>query len=153
MERAMEEDGLLFQILTKALPSLMTVVAGGVLASTMFPRLQRSYQRTLQTEEKKIELSEAVVRAFSRYVAAWSRLIAISELEADRALSEEEQSRKQEYVEDRKNYRDELFDGIQMAQLYFSDEFCSELKKFAEWDALQSTKTLSELPPISEWKT
>ncbi len=148
----LDESSLAYIVLSQWMPGLIAVIAGGVLANLIYPKLQRRSQRSAQVEEKKIEIAEALVTSFNRYIIAWNRLMVIAKLGEERALKESEQERKKGFVEDRKLCRDTLLDNLRLCQLYFSDETCAEMQRFMDWDDAQSSKLLKDLPPISAWR-
>jgi hypothetical protein len=148
----MDETSFAYIALARWLPSILTVVLGGYVASVLFPRLQRKFQKASQEEERKRQIAEEVVQAFSRYVISWRRLIQISRLERERDLSESEIARKREFVSDRKEQRDLLVDKLRLCELYYCGEVCTALNGFLDWDELQSLKTLDDLPDISDWR-
>ncbi|MGB3408005.1 MAG: hypothetical protein WBA67_10965 [Jannaschia sp.] len=152
MLESLDETSLAYIVLSRWLPGLITVVAGGYVASILFPRLQRSAQRAGQVEEKRIEIAEQIVQSFNRYIVSWRRLIQISGLETVRALTPEETDRKINFVTERNARRDDLLDKLKLCQLYFCDTTCGEIDRFVVWDEGQSTKSLEALPNLEEWR-
>ncbi|UWQ17086.1 hypothetical protein [Jannaschia sp. M317] len=152
MLTALDDTSLAYIVLSRWLPGLITVVAGGYMASILFPKLQRSALRASQVEEKKIEIAEQIVQGFNRYIVSWRRLIQISNLETMRALTTEEQDRKMGFVTERNARRDDLLDKLKLCQLYFCETSCSEIERFVAWDEGQSTKPLEDLPDLEDWR-
>lgn len=148
----MDEASFAYVVVSRWLPSLITVLAGGYMASILFPKLQRNFQRSSQIEEKKIEIAEEIVQCFNRYVVSWRRLIQISQLEVERPLSEDETDRKMGFVTERNERRDALLDNLKLCQLYFCETTCGEISRFVDWDEKQSTKPLEDLPQLSAWR-
>lgn len=149
---ALDESSLAYIVLNRWLPGLITVVAGGYMASILFPKLQRSSQRVTQIEEKKIEIAEQIVQCFNRYIVSWRRLIQISQLETDRDLTDQEAERKMGFVSERNERRDALMDKLKLCELYFCSSTCSEIQRFVAWDEGQSNKPLEELPELLAWR-
>lgn len=152
MLTALDETSLAYIALSRWFPGLITVVAGGYMASILFPKLQRSSQRTSQIEEKKIEIAEQIVQCFNRYIVSWRRLIQISTLEETRALIPEEVDRKMGFVTERNARRDDLLDKLKLCQLYFCTSSCAEIERFVDWDEQQSNKALADLPDLEAWR-
>jgi Tfp pilus assembly protein PilE len=152
MASPIAENSILFIALTSWAPTIFTVAVGGFLASILFPRWQQSYQLAKQTTEKRLLLAEQVAKFMNRYFVAWRRLIQISTLERDRALSPEEAKRKEEFVIDRNQERDALHDHLSACHLYFSENTSAIVSEFCLWDEGNSAKRLAELPPLSEWR-
>lgn len=151
-QSALEEGSIAYIVLRNWLPGLLTVVAGGFMASIIFPKLQKNALRVTKIEEKKVAIAEEVVQCFNRYIVSWRRLIQISELEAQRTLTGEEADRKTSFVLERNERRDKLFDKLNLCQLYFCEGVCKQVSLFFEWDELQSSKSLVDLPEIHEWR-
>lgn len=149
---AIDEASFAYIVLSRWLPGLITVVAGGYMASILFPKLQRNSQRITQIEEKKIAIAEEIVQCFNRYIVSWRRLIQISKLETERALSDDEADRKIGFVVERNERRDALLDKLKLCQLYFCDSTCGEIARFVDWDERQSSKSLEELPELTAWR-
>jgi hypothetical protein len=78
-------------------------------------------------------------------------LIAISKLESQRALTEEESARKADFVARRTQARDALLESFARGQLYFTEAACGTISAFRKWDDAQATKSLDNLPDIEEW--
>lgn len=149
----LDEASLAYIVLNRWLPGLITVVAGGYMASILFPKLQRSSQRVTQIEEKKIEIAEEIVQCFNRYIVSWRRLMQISQLETTRDLTEDETERKMGFVLERNERRDGLMDKLKLCELYFCSSTCGEIQRFVEWDERQSNKALDDLPDVQAWRT
>jgi hypothetical protein len=135
-----------------SIPTLVSIIVGGLFASILFPRWQSRYTRTKTLTEHRFALTEALAAQFQAYVTAWRRLIQISTLETGRALSEEEAARKGAFVVQRNEARDALWASFARGQLYFTDQTCDIIRKFMEWDETQGSKTLADLPSIEEWR-
>ncbi|MGD1923522.1 MAG: hypothetical protein ACFB03_04950 [Paracoccaceae bacterium] len=133
-------------------PPVLTIVVGGLFASILFPRWQAQYNRGKALGEHKIKLYEEIAEHFSLYIAAWRRLISIARLEKRRKLSEREMNRKEQFVLQRNDYRDTLISEFARAKLYFSAKSRIEIEDFMKWDEANGTKTVDELPTISEWQ-
>jgi hypothetical protein len=154
----LDETSIDYIALSRWLPGLLTVVAGGYMASILFPKLQQNARRITQIEEKKVQIAEEIVQGFNRYIVSWGRLIEISNLEQknleqDRALSEEEAERKNGFVLERNQRRDALLDKLKLCQLYFCEGTCGAIGRFVEWDTSQTSKYLHELPSLEEWRS
>jgi hypothetical protein len=134
-------------------PPLITIVLGGLFASILFPRWQDAYTRSRAASQHRIDLTEQIASAFTSYITAWRRLIAIAELGAERELSQAESDRLNGFVAERNEARDDLLDLCARGQLYFSDGACDSISEFVAWDEDQSTKRLNELPDIEEWRS
>lgn len=150
---AIDETSIAYIVLSRWLPGLITVVAGGYLASILFPKLQRKAHRTSQFEEKKLQIAEKIVQDFNRYIVAWRRLIQISEFELAQGLSDEEYERKNQFVAQRNERRDNLLDSLKLCQLYFCEGACKEIQRFVDWDERQTQQPLEKLPGIDAWRT
>ena len=133
-------------------PSIITIVVGGICASILFPRWQAQYNRAKALGERKVALLEDIAVQFTLYIAAWRRLISIAKLERDRDLTEREMTRKDQFVQQRGETRDELLQALAKAKIYFSRQSRHQIDDFVLWDQMLGSKTLEELPPIEEWR-
>jgi hypothetical protein len=149
---ALDDTSIAYIVLNRWLPGLITVVAGGYMASILFPKLQRKTHRTSQFEEKKLEIAEKIVQDFNRYIISWRRLIQISELEEIKGLADDEAERKKHFVNERNQRRDSLLDSLKLCQLYFSESACIEMQSFVDWDEKQTQQPLDQLPSIEAWR-
>ncbi len=147
-----DENGIASLLLRYWGPPTITVIVGGALASLLFPRWQNRAARAKAFNDRRFETLEEIAESFPRYVAAWRRLIQISELEQSRALSEEEAERKRLFVAQRNEARDALCSALSRSQIYFSEPSWDTIRKFLEWDEGNSAKRLGELPGIEEWR-
>lgn len=148
----LEETSIVYIVLTEWMPSIITILFGGYMASILFPRMQDNFQKSQQREERKQKIAEEIIQTFGRYITSWRRLIQISQLELERNLSDVELNRKHEFIDDRKEQRDKLVDQLRLCQLYYSNSTCDHLNQFLEWDEGQASKRLDDLPSIEEWR-
>lgn len=102
--------------------------------------------------EKQVAAADAVAINFAGYIENWRRMRTIKVSVGKRQPTAEERKRFNRYVASRDDFRDRLFASLDKAELYFDDDMGSAANKFREWDTRQATKTLAELPGLSEWK-
>lgn len=149
---ALDENSFLYLVLRYWVPSLLSIIAGGLFASVLIPRWQARWSKNRAQEDRRVELYETIAEHFSLYITAWRRLIEIATLEATRPLSEQEAERKQAIVAHRTEERDELLRAFSKSSLFFSAESDARIEAFLEWDECNGAKRLDELPEIDEWK-
>lgn len=139
-------------IIGKWVPALISVIAGGLVASVLVPRWQAKSNRNRLIEQRKLEICEGISDTFPKYIANWRRLIEISKHEIKKkSLSQDEIIRKNSYINDRDRYRDELFSLFSKAKLYFSKEISDLIEEFVQFDNSFSSKRIYELPDIEKW--
>jgi hypothetical protein len=136
----------------ESIPTLVSIVVGGLFASILFPRWQASYTRTKTLIERRFALIEAVATQFSAYITAWRRLIQIAILEAERPLTETESARMAGFVAQRNEARDALWASFARGQFYFTEQASDVIRVFTAWDEAQVAKPLADLPDIAEWR-
>ncbi len=122
------------------------------MASILFPKLQKHFNRANQIEERKIKITEDIIKNFNSYIVSWRRLIQISTQEKRCELNEEERDRKNGFVVERNGRRDSLLDNLKLCHLYFSEALNVEIERFIEWDESLSAMGLDELPEIEAWR-
>jgi hypothetical protein len=149
---ALDESSAAYLIIRYWTPPIISIVLGGLFASILFPRWQNNYARVKSLTEHRIALVESIAVQFAAYTTGWRRLIQISTLEAERALTEQEAARKADFVAERNKARDALCASFARGQLHFTEKACGVIKKFMEWDEAQATKPLSDLPSVKEWR-
>lgn len=147
-----DPDGPAFKLMTSWGPPVITLLVGGVLANLLYPRWQERAARNRTFNERRFAIMEEIADLFPPYVAAWRRLVQISELERTRPLSDAESERKMLFVSQRTEARDALCSALSRSQIYFSDKSWDTICSFLEWDEANSAKRLEELPEISEWR-
>jgi hypothetical protein len=147
-----DQGSLAHLLLTEWLKPLIPIIVGGAFASILFPRWQSMYNQTKTRTERRVSIIEDMSVHFSKYVTAWRRLLQITRLEEQRPLSEAELQRKEAFVEQRTEERDELFSSFARGQLYFTEDACALIGDFMRWDQAQSSKTIADLPDIEEWR-
>ncbi len=142
------------QILLGLGPSVLSVTLGGYVASKLVPVWQRSAALSKKRSERKVEISENVVRAFQHYITAWERLGTIARLERSRpnGLTAEEASRKEQFINERNSSRLLLLENLALIQLYFP-VFCARAANdFCAWDEKLGTRAVNALPSLEEWR-
>lgn len=148
----LDENSVLSLLVRYWGPPAITVIVGGIMASLLFPRWQNRAAQAKAFNDRRFVILEEIADLFPRYVAAWRRLIQISELEKERALSEAESTRKQTFVAQRNEARDAVCSALSRGRVYFSDESWTTIEEFLSWDEGNSAKRLGELPNIREWR-
>lgn len=104
--------------------------------------------------EKQSSTADNVASEFSIYVENWRRIIKLKQyvIESKRNPKKQEIQRLRVYVAHRDKARDKLFSALDSLSLYFDESTSNIASDFKKWDELQSTKTVADLPNLSEWK-
>ena len=104
--------------------------------------------------EKQAATADRVAQEFSKYVENWRRIMELKKHVSGekRNPSAEELEQLKTYVVDRNAARDRLFSALDALHLYFKNETSIRAMQFRSWDEQQSTKTVADLPAISEWQ-
>ncbi|MGO7149018.1 hypothetical protein ACCS52_26640 [Rhizobium ruizarguesonis] len=141
-----------FIVLKDWVPTLMTIIIGGIFASIVLPAWQERYLRAKALASRRLEIAENVTRNFQKYITSWKRLITISVLEAESGLNEEQKQTKMGFVVARNASRDALLESLAVSRLYYP-ETCSEVvQSFCKWDEDRSIERLDKLPKIDAWR-
>ncbi|MGO8154201.1 hypothetical protein AB9F36_30705 [Rhizobium leguminosarum] len=148
----LNDKSIAFIALKDWVPSLITIIIGGIFASIILPAWQGRYMRTKALATRRLEIAESVTKNFQKYVTAWKRLMAISVLEEESGLNEEQKQTKIGFVMARNASRDALLESLAISRLYFP-ETCSEVvQSFCKWDEDRSIERLDKLPQIAAWR-
>lgn len=138
-------------ILSKWVPSLITILIGGLVASVLIPRWQSANARHHAREARKLELLEQFSQNCSRYLVSLNRLYTISKAETLQPLNEKETARKDGFVADRNRYRESIHDNICSLSIYFETDTEDLLKEFILWDRNAVNLPIDQAPLIIEW--
>ena len=103
--------------------------------------------------EKQVATADRVATEFSSYVVNWDRLVKLKKyvISKDRDPTKNENERFYSILEARDDAREKLYAGFDHSNLYFSQETVKLINKFRDWDRLQSTKTINQLPAFEKW--
>ncbi|NTG91018.1 hypothetical protein G6L29_32050 [Agrobacterium rhizogenes] len=131
---------------------MITIVIGGFFASIILPAWQGRYMKTKVLAARRLEIAESVTKNFQKYITAWKRLLAISDLEEISGLTKEQHQTKMGFVAARNASRDALLESLAVSNLYFPDACADVVESFCKWDEDRSTERLDKLPGISAWR-
>lgn len=152
MHEAMNENSLALIMLREWAPTVFTIVFGGLFASIVIPIWQDRFNRSRALVDRKIILAERIAADFQQYITSWRRLIQISEFERQKgSLTAAESDRKGDFVKQRNDSRDSLFEGFSVLRIHYSPATVDKVEKFIQWDETKTIAELSNLPKISEW--
>lgn len=140
----------LLDLLKSLGPPFITVALGGVFAAFLVPRWQQRNDRARLYAERRLAIAEKVAEAFTLYVIAWRRLIAISQA-GDEVLTPEQRELKRSFVQDRNDSRAALHAALNQAMIYFDHDVFASVEDFMRWDDAQFALALEDLPPIEAW--
>lgn len=155
MPRIIEEKTFLYIFLKDWVPALITTLIGGGIIALLVPQFQASFEKSRALESQRLAIAESTVKNFTSYIISWQRLIKIGEHERARGkLTKEETTRQDGYLKARDGARILLFIDLETAAFYYFKTLRVKtvIKDFEAWDKNQITKSLSELPAISEWE-
>ncbi|MGH1487650.1 MAG: hypothetical protein ACRBCI_15655 [Cellvibrionaceae bacterium] len=113
----------------------------------------RGIDRNQAFKDKRIEHGKETIASMSAYIQNWQRLRSIAQLSHERALSEEEQTRLNRYVDDRDKAKETLVACINMMPLFFEQTVVKRFSDFYRWDQQQAANRINELAPISYWES
>jgi hypothetical protein len=146
-----KEHSFLHIVLKEWVPTLITVLVGGGLLTTLIPRCQTDFERTKAYESHRLSIAESTAKDFTAYILYWQRLRDVAELEKTRMLSPDEAERKKEFAVRRNESVNALYDDLAIARLYFSSDILKLAEDFMRWDRSYSNRRLDDLPSLENW--
>ncbi|PSH68602.1 hypothetical protein CU102_12625 [Phyllobacterium brassicacearum] len=149
---SLNERSFVVIFLSDWVPSLITIVAGGVFASILLPIWQDKSAKSKALAGRRLDIAESVTKSFQKYIVSWRRLMDISKLEQKSGLSDEQKATKGELVASRNASRDALLESLAMTRIYFSTPCVTVVTSFVEWDEERASERLDQLPGISDWR-
>ncbi len=138
------------EALQQALPNIITVIAGGIAASILFPRWQEQFNRRKNFAERRLQLLKEETDAFSRYLIDRKRLMYISAFD-EAELSQDQMAMKQGFFSPRKRDSRKSCGPTSRKRISFRRSTYNQVKRFLDWDTQLTVAQLSEPPPIEEW--
>lgn len=145
-----QPNSLLFIMLDKWVPALITVLVGALFASFLLPRVQAVYAAKRALTDKKLDLVGTVTYRFRKYIVAWRRLRQLAVV-LPQPMDEEDRKRLTALATLRNERKDDLIEALYQMKVAFSSGLADDIDRFLEWDELQTNKELPELPDLEEW--